>query len=216
MDTRVQTPFSLDTPLRNGSALSSTMSPLVLEGVPGVPRPERPLPFPRRHLIDPRIKRNLTGKSFGRVLRLCPVLVHMEHSKHGLPHLRLRLRWPSCPPNFMSRIRLPLFVAVRQLGLLLDLRATTLRNRLRISNSALISSGAVVQAKDYTPDDRDLSQLPPDEVRATERYAYYLEDDFGPYMGNLLASTKGVAGILGGSLSMLEARIGHLFPKKIQ
>ena len=31
-----------------------------------------------------------------------------------------------------------------------------------------------------------------------------------------IANSKGVAGILGGSLSMLEARIGHLFPKKIQ
>jgi hypothetical protein len=53
------TPFSLDTPLHNGSVSSSTISPVILEGVQGVPRPERLLPFPRRHLIDPRIKRKL-------------------------------------------------------------------------------------------------------------------------------------------------------------
>jgi hypothetical protein len=59
----------------------------------------------------------------------------MERSKYGRPHLHLRLRLPFCPglmPNFMSRIRLPLFVPVRQLGLPLDLLATTLRNRLKV------------------------------------------------------------------------------------
>jgi hypothetical protein len=58
-----------------------------------------------------------------------------------------------------------------------------------IPHSVPLSSSEVDQAKDYTPDDRDPSQLPPDEVRATERYAY-LEDDFGPYMGKLMASTS--------------------------
>ena len=104
--------------------ITSIMSPLVLEGVQGVPRPERPLPFPRRHLIDPRIKRKLDK-----------VLARMERSKRVRPLLHLQLRWPFCPglmPSFMSRTRLTLFVVVRQLGLPLDLRATTLGNRLKV------------------------------------------------------------------------------------
>ena len=57
------------------------------------------------------------------------------------------------------------------------------------SHSALPPSGEVDQTKDYTPVNRATSQLPPDEVRATERYAY-LEDDFGSYMGKLMAPSS--------------------------
>jgi hypothetical protein len=97
MDTRVLTPFPLDTPLHNGSTPPSTMSPLVLEGVQGVPRPERPTPFPRRHLLDPRIKRKLDKV----LTRFAPV---SSSRTHGAFKVRSSPFTPSTTMAILSRV----------------------------------------------------------------------------------------------------------------
>ncbi len=139
-------------------------------------------PTPRRHLVDPRLRRKME--------RLLSRVDGGSSRRNGVMKARAGPLSSSLVASILTKVdndlRRQIAAARRS-----DVSSSSSDDSTGgPSNSAV--QGAVSEAvndPDYEPDDRDPSTLPAESVRETKRYAYR-EDDFDAYLGKAMRTTS--------------------------